>query len=105
MCRDSRFGDGEGAMVREKPEGYLPGRGAVSIGDFVERPGSWHSTLSEWAVCDHRDPVRRAPGNHGVLDSALLQIVEDLVADNAAFPGDREGLLQIALVEVADPPG
>ena len=61
--------------------------------------------MAERAVGDHRDAVSLAPGDHRVLDGSLLEVVEDLVAREAALPGDLAGLLQVGHVEVAHAPG
>lgn len=60
--------------------------------------------MAEGAVGDQGDAVALAPGQHGVLDRALLQVVEHLVASDAARPGDGERFLQVGDVEVAHAP-
>src|SRR6266478_3836643 len=60
--------------------------------------------MPERAVADDGDAVPLAPGNHGVLDRPLLQMVENLVARDAAFAGDAHGLLEVGYVEVAHAP-
>src|SRR5258705_5777688 len=46
-----------------------------------------------------------APWNHCVLDRALLQMVQDLVAGDTAVADDLPGFVQIRHVEVAHAPG
>lgn len=45
-----------------------------------------------------------APRQHGVLDGAFAQVVQDLVARDPARAGDRKRFVQILDVEVADAP-
>ncbi len=61
--------------------------------------------VAERAVGDHRDAVGLAPGDHRMLDGSLPEVVEDLVAREAALPGDLAGLLQVGHVEIAHAPG
>ena len=61
--------------------------------------------VTERAVGDDGDSVLFAPGEHGVLDGAFLEMVEDLVAGDAALAGDLQGLLQVGLIEIAHAPG
>src|SRR5436190_2021562 len=42
---------------------------------------------------------------NGVLDRALLQMVEDLIAGETARAGDFQGLLEVRDVEIAHTPG
>src|SRR5258707_5779827 len=69
--------------------------------------------VAEGAVPDHSHVVRLTPGEDFVLDGALLQMVEYLVADETLVPGwtietevqDVPGLFEIGHVEVAHAPG
>ena len=42
--------------------------------------------MAEGAVTDHGQAMHLTPGKYGVLDGALLQIVEHLVADETIVP-------------------
>ena len=86
--------------------GVAPCAAAISCSTrppAVRGPGK--CPVAERAVGDHGDAVLLAPGQHGVLDRALLQVVEDLVAGDAALAGDRPRLLEVGHVEVAHAPG
>ena len=61
--------------------------------------------MAERTVGDDRDAVLLAPGEHGVLDGAFLEMVEDLVAGDAACAGDPQGLLEVRNIEIAHAPG
>ena len=61
--------------------------------------------VAERAVGDDRDSVLLAPGEHGVLDGAFLEMVEDLVAGDAACAGDPQGFHQVGIIEIAHAPG
>src|SRR6267142_3663829 len=60
--------------------------------------------VTERAVGDHGDAMPLAPPEHGVLDRALFQVVQDLIARERALAGDRAGLIEIGRVEVAHAP-
>ena len=85
----------EGRRTRNRSatwRGVAPCAAAISCSTrppSVSGPGK--SPVAERAVGDHGDAVRLAPGEHRVLDGALLQVVEDLVAGEAALAGDRRG--------------
>ena len=71
-------------------------RGAAAISCSTRPPSVSRAreiAVAERAVGDHGDAVLLAPGEHGVLDGALLQVVEDLVAGDAALAGDLAGPL------------
>jgi len=61
--------------------------------------------MTERAVSDHGDAMLFAPGDHGVLDRALPQMVEDLVASKMPVPGNPSDRVEFTHVEVADTPG
>ena len=60
--------------------------------------------MTEGAVADHGDAMRLAPGNDAVLDAAFLQVVEHLIAGDAAGSGDAFRLVEVVRVEIADAP-
>ena len=60
--------------------------------------------MTERRIGDHGDAVLRAPRNHGVLDRALLQMVEYLVTGDLALAGDRQQFVKIVGIEIADAP-
>src|SRR5690606_8250191 len=86
MFGTRRLGDGENRITpRQEGERHLPRRRAMRFGDFLQFPAprrGWSRKVpvAEWAVGDDGDIVARAPGNDGVLDGALLKVVEYLVA-------------------------
>src|SRR5450631_1983772 len=61
--------------------------------------------FSERSVCDDGSPVLFTPWQHGVLDRALLQVIQHLIAGGVRRSGDRRHLLKVVYVEVADAPG
>src|SRR5271165_1559601 len=61
--------------------------------------------MPEGAVSGDGDAVPLAPWQHGVFDGPLLEMIEDLIAGDASFPCDRQGLFKVAHIEIADPPG
>src|SRR5215813_9620041 len=46
-----------------------------------------------------------APGNHRVLDRALLEVIEHLIAGDPALACNRQHLVEIISVEVGHAPG
>ena len=60
--------------------------------------------MTEGAIANDRDAVLLAPGNHGLLDPTLLQMIEHLVACEPALTGDALGLLEIGYVKIAHAP-
>src|SRR4030066_1838424 len=84
-------------------------RGAPGGGDLLEDPPAHarrrrEATRPEGAVARDGGRVDLAPGDDGVLDGALLQMIEHLIAGEPARPGDAEGLIELPGVEVADAP-
>src|SRR3984957_11398007 len=60
--------------------------------------------VAERAVGDNRDAFLFAPGNDGVLDRALLQMIEHLIAGRFACLRDPAQRVEIVHVEIADAP-
>src|SRR5882724_252077 len=60
---------------------------------------------AEGAVAHHGDAPGDAPRDNRVLDRALLEVIEDLVARDALGAGERGRALQLLDAEVADAPG
>ena len=60
--------------------------------------------VTERRIGDHRDAVLLAPRNHRVLDRALLQVIQHLIAGDLALAGNRQHLVEIVGVEIADAP-
>src|SRR6185437_1027930 len=91
----------------QKAERYLAGCRPVGRGDFVEYAARAfprarkRARMTKGAIANDRDAVLLAPGNHGLLDPTLLQMIEDLVACEPALTGDALGLLEIGYVKVA----
>ena len=99
----------EGRRTRNRSTTWREGR-PVGGGDLFQhapsgRARAWKAPVTERAVSDHGHAVRLAPGDHRVLDRALPQMVEDLVADRAALARDPPRFLEIGHVEVAHAPG
>jgi hypothetical protein len=44
------------------------------------------------------------PGDDPVFDCALLQVVQHLIAGDPPLAGDRQGLVEILGIEIADAP-
>ena len=61
--------------------------------------------VPEWAIGDHGDAMLLAPWDHRVLDRALAQMVEHLIAgDLAGSPAIGQHLVEIVDIEIADAP-
>ena len=86
------------------------GRSRVRGGDLLQHAAAGRARAGEsppGRTGCRRPRRRRAPHTrgHGVLDRALVQVVEDLVAGEAALAGDLPGLIEVGHVEVAHAPG
>jgi len=109
--RAPRLRDGEErCAARQEGERDLPRRRAVRRGHVRERAAaraarSGKAADTEGRVADDRDAVPLAPREYGVLDAALAQVVEHLVADGAPRRREAARLLEVRDVEVADAPG
>src|SRR5579859_3603899 len=84
-------------------------RRLARFGDLAEhasarRPGGRETAGAERAVGDERDLVARAPWQDRVLDAALVEVIEHLIAGDLAGSGDRQRLVELADVEVTDAP-
>src|SRR5258708_2796990 len=105
------LGDGEERReAHEEAERDLARRCAMRGGDLLQqrpagRARAGKISMTERAVGDHGGAVLLAPRNDAVLDGALAQMVEDLVAGRMLVAGDRAHLVEIGHVEVADAPG
>ena len=78
-------------------------------GDLGQHPparaiGARKAAVAERAVIDDRHTVLLAPRDHPVLDAALGEMVEHLVAGDMAVAGDLPHLFEVAGGEIADPP-
>src|ERR1041385_9152997 len=76
---------------------------AEALGDGREL-GLAKPAAAERAVRDDGNPVLLAPRDHAVLDRALVEVVEDLVARDLAGAGNRERLVEVVVVEVRHAP-
>ena len=95
-----------GVPARQERARDLARRGAEPGGDRVERAGPVlrePAAAAERAVRDHRDAALLAPRDHAVLDRALAQVVEHLVAGDRARR-DLLDLRQVGLIEVRHAP-
>ena len=61
--------------------------------------------MAERRIRDDGDTVLLAPGDDSVLDRALLQMIEHLIAGDLALARDIEQFAEIVAVEIADAPG
>jgi hypothetical protein len=110
VLRIRRFGDGEQARAtRQKGECHLARRRAQALGHLAERCAARAARrklamLSVRRVADDRHVVRLAPRENGVLDTALFQVIEHLIAGDATRAGDLERPLQLVFVEVTHAP-
>src|SRR6476661_5721560 len=50
--------------------------------------------VAERRVCDDSDATLLAPRDHRMLDRALLEMIEHLIARDAAFAGDVENFVE-----------
>ena len=87
------FGDGKewGSPHQERQRNLAQGR--VMRGSNLREHAATRSSearqvtlVTEGAVADYRDPVPVAPGQDGVLDRALLQVIEDLIQAGCPWP-------------------
>src|SRR5271157_6435435 len=99
----------EGRRVR-KANAAWRGVASWAAAIFVRsRPGGLRAgkaPMAEGAVGGDGDAAPLAPGQHGMFDGALLEMIEDLVAGEAPFPlpCHRCGLFEVARVEIAHSP-
>ena len=70
----------------------------MPVGDFLQHAPSGSARagksacVTERAIGDHGDAVLFAPREHRLLDRALAQMIEHLVASRMALPGDPSAL-------------
>src|SRR5207245_11340321 len=80
VLRRAGFRDGDHAVLPERPgERDLRRRGAVAIGDRLQRPAPEQPALLDWRIGHDWNPPRPAPRKQVELDPATAQVVEDLV--------------------------
>ena len=60
--------------------------------------------MAERRIGDDGNTVALAPRDHRVLDRALLQMIEHLVAGDLARARDIEQFVKIVCIEIADAP-
>ena len=94
----------------EKAERDLTRRCAVRIGDGLQQLAGLAARrrkiiVTERRIGDDGDALLLAPWDHRVLDRAFLQMIEHLVAGDLALARDRQQLVEIVGVEIADAPG
>src|SRR5262245_33243071 len=95
--------------AQEEAEGDLS-RGCVAGGGdrrqhtAAAARGCREAARAEGAVPDDGNAAHLAPGKDVVLDGALLEMVENLVARDATRAGDRRHRLELVDREVADAP-
>src|SRR5205807_10429809 len=82
---------------------------AVGPGDLLQDAAAlaaWPREIAgaERAVGDDRHAMTLAPRDDRMLDRPLLQVIEHLIAPDAARPGDLQRGVQVADVEVAHAP-
>ena len=94
----------------QKSERDLTWSRRVRGGDLLEYAiavgaRSWKAPVSERAVGNDGDAVPLAPRDHGALHRALLQVVKNLVADEATPTANVPCFFKIGHIEVAYTPG
>ena len=106
-----RLRDGEHRRpARQEGQRHLSRRRAMRIGDLLQHAAAGRGragkpAVAEGAVGDDGDVVLLAPGDDRMLDGALLEMIEHLVAGDLALADDVERLVEIVGVEIADAPG
>src|SRR6202044_91356 len=101
--------DHEG-VAYEEGERDLPGRGTVRRRDLLQhapRPGLWIKglrRLPEGRIGHDSDAPLVAPGQHGMLDGAFLEVVQHLVAGREPRTVERGELLEIVDIEITHAP-
>ena len=86
-CGRLRNGEDRG-KAQQKPQRNLAGCGPALLGDLTQHPparriGIGEIVVTERTVGNHRRALLLAPGDHGVFDGALLEVIQHLVH---AFP-------------------
>ena len=82
----------------------------MPVGDRLQHPPSRaiglrkSADVAERTIGDDGDAVLFAPWDHGMLDRALAQVIEHLIAGGFARPRDLAQLVEIVHVEIADAP-
>src|ERR1700761_9427221 len=61
--------------------------------------------MTQWTVSHHRHFVLLTPGNDGIFNGPLLEVIKDLVTGKPTFIGEAPDLFQIVDVEIAHTPG
>jgi len=106
-----RLGDRErGRPPHQEAERHLAGGGVVCSSNVPQHAASGReparkTPVPERAIADHGDVVHLTPGEHGVLDGARLQMVEDLIADQTTISSNVPDLFKVRHIEVTDAPG
>ena len=95
--------------AREKGQRYLAWRRIARGGDLGQHPPAGcmragKAAVSERAIRDNSNAVLLAPRNHRRFDRALEQMIEHLITGEMPFAGDRQNLVEVADVEIADTP-
>src|SRR5438045_5877394 len=96
-------------ITRQKRQRNLVSRCAASFGYTIQHLTALAGrtreiVVAEWRVSHHRDAVLLAPRKHGVLDRALVQVIQHLVAGDLARARHRRDFIEIARIEIADAP-
>ena len=104
-----QVGQGHRWPSRQESQRDLARRRAVRVGDLLEQralaaAGGREIVVAERRIGHHRNTMRLAPRDHRVLDGALLQMIQHLIAGDFAGACDVEHLLEIARVKIADAP-
>ena len=111
VFRIRRLWDGKGRWTpHEESQGDLASGRVVCLCNFLQhaaalRPRTGETPMPERCIADYRDAMLLAPWHHGVLNRALLQMIEHLIADERTITDDLSGLFKVGLIEVADAPG
>lgn len=94
----------------QEPERNLPNGRLVSVRDLLQHAATGSARcrklpMTKRAVGDHGDIVPLTPGNNGMLNRTLLQMVENLIASEVTLASDLNHSLKVRHIEVADAPG
>src|ERR1700742_4819886 len=94
----------------QEPQRYLARRDVVRGGDLFEDAATSCAragkvSMTKWTVSDDGNIVRFAPGQHGVFNGALLQMVEHLIAGHMALACNLQSFFKVGHIKIAHAPG
>src|SRR3954449_154292 len=94
----------------EEAQRDLTRRRAMRIRDAREHSAALAVACGEIVMTERRigndsDTMLLTPGDHRMLDRALLEMVEHLIAGDAALVRDAENFVEIIGIEIRNAPG